>query len=125
MKVQFLFASVAVCAASALLLAGSASAQWSSGTKVSNVIEGSGFPAGVSAARCGNGVVVGFGDTEANTPGSDVGFAVSKDGGSSFADRGVLADPSLRIRRLGARSIVRKSRCRSRPTAGAVGSRRW
>src|SRR5437016_7454553 len=75
MKVQFLFASVAVCAASALLLAGSASAQWSSGTKVSNVIEGSGFPAGVSAARCGNGVVVGFGDTEANTPGSDVGFA--------------------------------------------------
>jgi len=97
MKVQFLFASVAVCAASALLLAGSASAQWSSGTKVSNVIEGSGFPAGVSAARCGNGVVVGFGDTEANTPGSDVGFAVSKDGGSTFADRGVLADPSLRF----------------------------
>ena len=92
---------VAVFVAGGLLLAGSASAQFTGQVKVSNAIEDSGFPgfppAGVSAARCGSNVVVGFGDTEAGILVNTAGFAVSKDGGNTFSDLGVLADPFLQF----------------------------
>jgi hypothetical protein len=94
MSVKLVLASVVVFAAGTLLMAGSASAQFGSQVKVSNVIEGTGFPPGASAARCGTNIVVGFGDREPGPTGS-AGFAVSKDGGKTFSDLGVLSDPSL------------------------------
>jgi hypothetical protein len=81
-------------AAGALLFAGNASAQFTTQVKVSNVIEGTGNPAGVSAARCGTNIVVGFGDREPGSS-SSAGFAVSKNGGSSFLDLGGLPSPSI------------------------------
>jgi hypothetical protein len=97
MSVKLVLASVVVFAAGTLLMAGSASAQFGSQVKVSNVIEGTGFPPGASAARCGTNIVVGFGDLEPGPAGSEsnAGFAVSKDGGKTFSDLGVLSDPSL------------------------------
>lgn len=76
--------------AGVLLLAGSASGQFGSQVKVSNVIEGG--VGGVSTARCGTSVVVGFADAESTRPNSYDGVAVSKDGGASFSDRGTLPD---------------------------------
>jgi hypothetical protein len=82
-----------VFAAGALLLTGSVSAQMNAVVKVSNVIEGG--VGGVSAARCGNTVVVGFADAEPTRPNSYDGVAVSKDGGVSFSDRGTLPVPPV------------------------------
>jgi hypothetical protein len=97
MSVKLVLASVVVFAAGTLLMAGSASAQFGSQVKVSNVIEGSGNSAGVSAARCGPNIVVGFGDREPGPAGSgsNAGFSVSSDGGMTFSDLGALTDPSL------------------------------
>jgi len=92
MNVKRVLASVVVFAAGALLLAGNASAQFGSQVKVSNAIElPSGTPpAGVTSARCGNNIVVGFGDQESNFPNSFAGYSVSHNGGTSFSDLGVL-----------------------------------
>jgi hypothetical protein len=79
---------VAVFAAGGLLLAGSASAQTSGIFKVSDTIEGP-PAAGVTAARCGTNIVVGFGDSESGVKSFD-GYAVSTDNGKSFRDFGVL-----------------------------------
>jgi hypothetical protein len=81
-----------VCAVSAFLLAGNASAQFSGQVKVSNAIEvPSGTQsAGVTAARCGNNIVVGFGDQESSSKNSFAGYSVSHNGGTSFSDLGVL-----------------------------------
>lgn len=81
-----------VCAAGALWLAGNASAQWGGSVVVSRAVESpsSVIPLGFSAARCGNSVVVGFGDTEPGNANSSAGYSVSKDGGMSFRDLGVL-----------------------------------
>ena len=64
MNVKRVLVSVVVFAAGALLLAGNASAQFGGQVKASNVVEGG--DGGVSTARCGNTVVVGFADTEAS-----------------------------------------------------------
>jgi hypothetical protein len=88
---------VGVFVAGGLLLVGSASAQTTGTVKVSNAIEGNPIP-GLSAARCGTNIVVGFADAEGVPAGSTTagpGFAVSKDGGKTFSDLGVLSDPSL------------------------------
>jgi hypothetical protein len=80
-----------MCALS-LLLAGTASAQWSSPTSI-GVVEGGPTPGiipNVSMARCGNSVVVGFADMESNVNNSFDGYAVSSDGGMTFHDLGVL-----------------------------------
>jgi hypothetical protein len=84
-----------VFAAGVLLFSGSASAQFTGQVKVSNAIEGSGKRPGVSAARCGYDIVVGFEDAEPSNPGSTAGFSVSKDNGKTFSDLGVLADPAI------------------------------
>jgi hypothetical protein len=97
MSVKVALASALVLAAGSLVLAGSASAQFTGQVKVSNVIEGTGKPSGVSAVRCGTNIVVGFADTEPNSTGSNAGFSVSKNGGASFSDLGALSDPSLRF----------------------------
>src|SRR5712671_2143735 len=91
MNGRFVLKCVAVCAASALGFAGSASAQWST-VKVSDAIEApnSQFTGAVSAARCGSNIVVGFGDQEASSSNSFAGFAVSRNNGAGFSDRGVL-----------------------------------
>ena len=65
----------------------------SSEVKVSNVIEGG--VGGVSAARCGSTVVVGFADAEPTRPNSFAGVAVSKNGGLSFSDLGTLPVPPV------------------------------
>src|SRR2546423_1835699 len=66
-------------------------AQSSGVVKVSNAIEGG--VGGVSAARCGGTLVAGFADAEPNRPNSYAGVAVSKSGGITFTDRGVLPVP--------------------------------
>ena len=94
--------SLMVACVACLLLGGRASAQWSSPTQI-GVVEGTNqspplLPS-VSAARCGNSVVVGFSDTEPNVSNSRDGYAVSSDGGKTFRDLGVLpantADPGF------------------------------
>src|SRR5712671_422961 len=82
-----------VCTVSALALAASASAQWNGSIVVTNAIEpgpnGQNI-GGVTAARCGNNVVVGFGDFEKGITNSTAGYAASSDGGLTFHDLGVL-----------------------------------
>jgi hypothetical protein len=90
MSIKRVLASVVVFAAGALLLAGRASAQFSGQVNVSNAIEGTNSPVGVSAARCGNSVAVGFGDSEKGNNTSFGGYAVSSNGGKTFHDFGVL-----------------------------------
>jgi hypothetical protein len=84
---------VVVCTVSALALAASASAQWSGSIVVTNAVEpgpnGQNI-GGVTAARCGNNVVVGFGDFEKGITNSTAGYAASSDGGLTFRDLGVL-----------------------------------
>jgi hypothetical protein len=93
MNIKFVVASAFVFAAGTLLMAESASAQFGGQVKVSSVIEGS--VSGVSAARCGSNVVVGFGDAEANNPNSFDGVAVSRNGGQTFTDLGTLPTPPV------------------------------
>src|SRR5438270_2008975 len=85
---------VVVCAVGALALAASASAQWSGSTVVTNSVEpvfgGQDTTDGVTAARCGRSVVVGFGDFEKGINNSTAGYAASSDGGLTFRDLGVL-----------------------------------
>jgi hypothetical protein len=93
MSVKSGFVCVVVCVAGILLLGGSASAQWSGATRVSQAVEplgGGQNRGGVSTARCGNNVVVGFGDSEVTNNQSTAGYAVSSDGGRTFTDKGVL-----------------------------------
>ena len=83
---------VAVLSFAFLLLALGASAQApfaSPSVKISNVIEGG--TGGVSAARCGTGVVVGFGDMESGKAASYDGFSYSKTNGVSFSDGGTVS----------------------------------
>jgi hypothetical protein len=89
MSGKLLLTCVVVLMAS-LLLGGTAPAQV---IKVSDAIEAgpSGVPVGgVSAARCGNNLVVGFADADASFGNSFDGYAVSSDGGKTFRDLGVL-----------------------------------
>lgn len=51
-------------------------------------------PTGVSAARCGPSVVVGFADSEPGPMRSTAGVAISKNA-SAFSDQATLADPLL------------------------------
>jgi len=92
MNGRLVLGCMVVCAVSAFLLAGNASAQFSGQVKVSNAIEvPSGTQsAGVTAARCGNNIVVGFGDQESSSKNSFAGYSVSHNGGTSFSDLGVL-----------------------------------
>ena len=94
MNVKLAVASLALFSGANLLLGGNTVAQTSGIFKVSGAIEGSNNPAGVSVARCGPGIVVGFGDQEPGTTSSNAGVAISRNG-SSFTDMGTLADPSL------------------------------
>jgi hypothetical protein len=95
MSGKLLYTCAMVLAASSLL-GGNASAQVakvSDLVKVSDTIEAGpvGAPVGgVSAARCGNNIVVGFADAEASPSNSFDGYAVSSDGGKTFRDLGVL-----------------------------------
>jgi hypothetical protein len=75
-----------VFAAGSLLVAGNASGQFTGQVKVSNSLVGS----GVYAARCGTNIVVGFGESGSKYPSSFDGYSVSKNGGSTFSDLGVL-----------------------------------
>jgi hypothetical protein len=68
-----------------LSIVSNASAQTSAIIKVSDVVEGTFLPSGVSAARCGNNIVVGFGDSEAPFSGG-AGVSASKDGGKTFSE---------------------------------------
>ena len=95
MSVKVAVKCLVAVAGAVLLFSGTASAQFSGQVKVSNAIEGSGTSQGVSAARCGYDIVVGFGDAEPSNPGSTAGFSVSKDNGKTFSDLGVLADPAI------------------------------
>lgn len=88
MNIKVALRCVAVFAAGPLLLAGSASAQTSGIFKVSDAIEGPAV-AGVTAARCGTNIVVGFGDNEPGVESFD-GYAVSTDNGRTFRDLEVL-----------------------------------
>ena len=92
MSVKSVFKCAVVCAVGALWLAGNAWAQWSGSIVVSNAVEPSQgvIPSGFTAARCGNNVVVGFGDTESGNDRSRGGYSVSTNGGNSFRDLGVL-----------------------------------
>lgn len=92
MIVRLVLTFLAVYLGNALLVAGSACAQTSGLIKVSDAIEApnSPFTGGVSAARCGTNIVVGFGDQERSTPNSFAGYAVSGNNGTTFTDRGVL-----------------------------------
>jgi hypothetical protein len=85
------FVKFVVVCAGALLLTGSAFGQFASQVKVSNAVEESFF--GVSTARCGNNIVVGFGDAESGQTDSFEGFAYSLDGGKTFTDGGTLPVP--------------------------------
>ena len=93
MNVKLVVASAVVFAAGTLLMAGSATAQFAGQVKVSNVIEGG--VGGVSAARCGSNVVVGFADAESTNPYSFDGFAMSKNAGATFTDGGTLPTPPV------------------------------
>jgi hypothetical protein len=97
MKIKSILKSVAVCLLGALLLVGSAYGQFAGQVKVSNAIEGTGKLPGVSAARCGSNIVVGFEDTEPPGTGSTAGFSVSKDGGKTFSDFGTIPGSSVRF----------------------------
>ena len=88
MNIKVALRCVVVFFAGALLLAGSASAQTSGVFKVSDAIEGP-PAAGVTAARCGANIVVGFGDNESGVNSFD-GYAVSTDSGKTFRDLEVL-----------------------------------
>jgi len=92
MKMQSVLKCVVACAVGGLLLAGSASAQFNGQTLVANVEPGpSGqITAGTSAARCGNTVLVGFGDSDSSFKNSFDGYSISSNGGKSFRDLGVL-----------------------------------
>ena len=93
MNIKLAVASAVVFAAGTLLLAGNASAQWGSAVQVSGAVEPSfngQYLGSVSTARCGNNVLVGFGDSESGNNHSFAGYAVSSDGGGTFADKGVL-----------------------------------
>ena len=92
MNVQSVLKCVVACAVGGLLLAGSASAQFNGQTLVANVEPGpSGqITAGTSAARCGNTVLVGFGDSDSSFKNSFDGYSISSNGGKSFRDLGVL-----------------------------------
>src|SRR5690348_7467525 len=98
MKVRLVAKCAVACALGVLIFAGRASAQWSSSVTVSGAVEpvfGGQSLAGVTSARCGNSVVVGFGDSETDNKISAAGYAVSSDGGKTFADKGTLpADPT-------------------------------
>jgi hypothetical protein len=93
MSVKTEFVCIAVCIAGILLFPGKAAAQFGPQVKVSNAIEGG--SGGVSAARCGNNVVVGFADAEASNPNSFDGFAFSKNAGATFTDGGTLPTPPV------------------------------
>jgi hypothetical protein len=93
MNVKRVLASVVVFAAGSLICAGSASAQWSGSIVVTNAVEpssGGQNVGGVTAARCGSNVVVGFGDFESGNNQSFAGYATSSNGGATFRDLGVL-----------------------------------
>ena len=92
MSVKLILKGAVVCALGILLMAGRASAQWRGSIVVTNAVEPrSGIiPTGFTAARCGSNVVVGFGDTESGNGTSIAGYSVSKNGGNSFRDLGVL-----------------------------------
>jgi hypothetical protein len=92
MNVQSVLKCVVACAVGGLLLAGSAAAQFNRQTLVANVEPGPGgqVSAGTSAARCGNTVLVGFGDSDSSFKNSFDGYSVSSNGGKSFRDLGVL-----------------------------------
>ena len=67
MNIKLVFASAVVFAAGTVLLAGNASAQWGSAVQVSGAVGPSfngQYLGSVSTARCGNNVLVGFGDSE-------------------------------------------------------------
>ena len=90
MSKTVLFAFVVVCAGT-LMFAGRVSAQWSSPTTAAAVEQDGQNKAGVSVGRCGNHVVVGFGDHETGGVGTSfAGYAVSADAGKTFRDLGVL-----------------------------------
>jgi len=89
MGVKFSLTCAVVFAVGTLSLSGSAFGQFGGQVKVSNVIEGGGNLPGVSAARCGNNIVVGFEDSEPSGTGT-AGFSVSKDGGMTFSDLGTI-----------------------------------
>src|SRR5438045_6808731 len=55
---------------------------------VSDAIEGG--EGGVWLARCGNGVVAGFGDLESSNPNSNDGVSSSTNGAKSFIDLGTI-----------------------------------
>jgi hypothetical protein len=93
MNVKLILECAVVCALAGLFLPGNASAQFGSQVKVSNVLEGG--SGGVSAARCGSNVVVGFGDLESSNPHSFDGFAFSRNGGATFTDGGTLPTPPV------------------------------
>jgi hypothetical protein len=87
---------VVVCAGFVLLLAANSGAQTSSIFKVSDIEGGAGVP-GMSMARCGPGIVVGFADGPVGAGGGAPdrpGVAISKNA-SAFVDAGTLADPTL------------------------------
>ena len=90
MNMRFAIKCAVVCAVEVLLLGLSASAQTTSIVKVSDAIEGNFNLAAVTAARCGRNIVVGFGDTEPNSPNGLGGYAVSQDNGVSFKDLGTI-----------------------------------
>ncbi len=93
MKVKAVLGCAAVLAVGVLLLAGNARAQWTGSVKVSGIVEpsqGNQNEGGVTAARCGNNVVVGFGDSETGNNVSFDGYAISSNGGATFRDLGVL-----------------------------------
>jgi hypothetical protein len=89
---KFVLTCVAVLVATALMAPGSAFAQTSPVFNVSDVIEApnSQFTGGVSAARCGSNIVVGFEDRESSPTNSSAGYALSRNNGASFSDVGVL-----------------------------------
>jgi hypothetical protein len=91
MNAKGVFACAVVLATGTLLSSGSAFAQFGGQVTVSNVIEGG--LGGVSTARCGSSVVVGFGDAESTRPNSYDGVANSANGGATFTDRGTLPVP--------------------------------
>src|ERR1051326_8525636 len=93
MNVRLVTQCAVACAMSMLMFAGSASAQWATPGNGSDAIEGG--IGGVSVARCGGTVVAGFADAESSNPNSFAGVAVSKDGGKTFSDRGVLPTPAV------------------------------
>jgi hypothetical protein len=95
MNVKGVFACAVVLATGTLLFSGSAFGQFGGQVKVSNTIP---TPvSGVSSARCGGTIVVGFGDSEPpQSPAQSStfdGFAYSQNGGATFTDGGTLPVP--------------------------------